>query len=62
MKYNIQLQLFADAEKTEKATPKKRKDAREEGQILQSREISSAFILLLSFLGIKILENICLKT
>ncbi|SHH99449.1 flagellar biosynthesis protein FlhB [Sporanaerobacter acetigenes] len=54
MKYNIQLQLFADAEKTEKATPKKRKDAREEGQILQSREISSAFILLLSFLGIKI--------
>lgn len=54
MKYNIQLQLFADAEKTEKATPKKRKDAREEGQILQSREISSAFILLLSFLGMKI--------
>ncbi|WP_416198024.1 MAG: Flagellar biosynthetic protein FlhB [Sporanaerobacter sp.] len=54
MKYSIQLQLFADAEKTEKATPKKRKDAREEGQILQSREISSILILLLSFVGIKI--------
>lgn len=50
MEFKIQLQLFADAEKTEKATPKKRKDAREEGQVFQSREISSVFILLISFL------------
>jgi len=32
------LQLFADnGEKTEKATPRKRSKAREEGQVLQSR-------------------------
>ncbi|MCL1881701.1 MAG: flagellar biosynthesis protein FlhB [Oscillospiraceae bacterium] len=37
-------------EKTEKATPKKRKDAREkEGNVLQSKEISTAFFILLIF-------------
>lgn len=54
MKLNINLQLFADAEKTEKPTPKKRRDAREEGQVLQSREVTGAFILLSTFLGLKI--------
>lgn len=53
MDFKINLQLFADAEKTEEATPKKRKDAREEGQVLQSREITAAFILLSSFLLLK---------
>ncbi|MBE6081742.1 flagellar biosynthesis protein FlhB [Sporanaerobacter sp. PP17-6a] len=52
--FSIDLQLFAEGEKTEKATPKKRRDTREEGQVLQSREVTSAFILLLCFIGFKI--------
>ena len=35
-----------DQEKTEQATPKKREDARKKGQIAQSREIPSVFVLL----------------
>ena len=53
MDFKINLQLFADAEKTEKPTPKKRRDAREEGQVLQSREVTAAFILLASFLFLR---------
>ena len=54
MKSILNLQLFAEAEKTEEPTPKKRKDAREEGQVLQSREVTSAFILLATFVGLKV--------
>ena len=54
MKFKIDLQLFADEEKTEKATPKKRKEAREEGQVLHSREVTAAFILLACFLLLKV--------
>lgn len=42
------LQLFNE-EKTEKATPKKKSDARKEGNISQSKEINSAFLLLSAF-------------
>lgn len=49
------LQLFADSgEKTEKATPRKRKKVREEGQVLQSREITSAILLLSMFITIRV--------
>lgn len=50
----LNLQLFAgDAgERTEKATPKKRKEAREKGQVLQSQEINSALVLMLVFVTI----------
>ena len=41
----LDLQLFA-GEKTEKATPKKRQDARKKGQVAKSMELTSAFILL----------------
>ena len=54
MIFDFNLQLFADAEKTEKPTPKKRREAREEGQVLQSREVTGTFILLSTFLGLKI--------
>lgn len=54
MKFKINLQLFSDTEKTEKPSPKKRRDAREEGQILQSKEISTVVILFSCFLGLKI--------
>ncbi|NLK68590.1 MAG: flagellar biosynthesis protein FlhB [Clostridiaceae bacterium] len=54
----VNLQFFAsEGEKTEKATPKRRRDAREKGQVLQSREVSSALVLLLIFLTLKILTQ-----
>jgi flagellar biosynthetic protein FlhB len=43
----MDLQLFS-GEKTEKATPKKRNEARNKGQVLQSQEISSSLQLLVS--------------
>ncbi|MGB4754891.1 MAG: flagellar biosynthesis protein FlhB [Fervidobacterium sp.] len=46
----IDLQLFADPDKTEKATPRKRQKAREEGQVPVSRE----FISGISFLAVSI--------
>lgn len=49
--YDLQ---FFQGEKTEKATPKKRKDAREKGQVVQTKEIGSAISLLLVFLSIQI--------
>jgi flagellar biosynthetic protein FlhB len=50
-------------EKTEKATPKKRRDAREKGQIFKSTELVSAFSLVvmigaLSIFGKTIIDNI----
>ena len=49
MRLKLDLQLFAQ-EKTEKATPKKRQDARKKGQVAKSMELPGAFILLFSFL------------
>lgn len=58
MIYGINLQLFAGSagggEKTEKATPKKRQDARKKGQVFQSREISSAMVLMFVFVSLRI--------
>ncbi|HHK42228.1 MAG TPA: hypothetical protein ENJ50_07405, partial [Planctomycetaceae bacterium] len=34
-----------DAEKTEAATPKKKEDARQKGQVAQSRDVSTVFLL-----------------
>lgn len=45
LRHRLDLQLFA-GEKTEKATPKKRNDAREKGQVASSPEIASSLILL----------------
>lgn len=58
----MNLQLFA-GEKTEKATLKKRRDARERGQVFRSVEINSALVLLASCAMLKItfptiLENL----
>ncbi|HEX2944698.1 MAG TPA: flagellar biosynthesis protein FlhB [Clostridia bacterium] len=54
----INLQLFAQGaggqDKTEKATPKKRREARKKGQVFQSREISSAMILLFVFIALRV--------
>lgn len=63
---HINLQLFADnADKTEKATPKKRQDLREKGQVLQSREVPTSLILLIMFISLRIfggnVYNGCVK-
>jgi len=51
----ICLTLFSE-EKTEKATPKRRREAREKGQVAKSREVVSAILLLLMFWCIKVLS------
>ncbi|WP_130807006.1 flagellar biosynthesis protein FlhB [Senegalia massiliensis] len=59
--YKLDLQLFSSEEKTEKPTPKKRKEAREKGQVLQSKELSTAILLLVAFLGLKIFGEYILE-
>ncbi len=55
MIYRIDLQLFAGGgEKTEKATPRKRREARKRGQVFQSREISMTLVLLFVFISIRL--------
>ncbi|MFP4697264.1 MAG: flagellar biosynthesis protein FlhB [Eubacteriales bacterium] len=56
IKYN--LQYFADGpggEKTEKPTARKREKAREEGQVVKSIEINTAFLLITLFMTIKLI-------
>lgn len=50
----VNLQLFADEEKTEKATPKKRRDARKKGQVFQSKDLSAAVMLLAIIVTLRI--------
>lgn len=52
----LRLQFFADegAEKTEEATPKKLSDARKEGQVAKSQEVTTAVMLLALFVILKI--------
>ena len=54
MEFIIDLQLFSE-EKTEKATQKKITDSREKGQVLQSKEVNSAFMLLGAFISLSLL-------
>ncbi|QHW30052.1 flagellar biosynthesis protein FlhB [Paenibacillus rhizovicinus] len=49
-RWTLDLQMFSQ-EKTERATPKKRQEARKKGQIAKSQEIPAAFILLFVFLS-----------
>ncbi len=50
----IDLQLFSE-EKTEEPTQKKIKESREKGQVLQSKEVNSAFMLLGAFISLRLL-------
>ncbi|MDG5788174.1 flagellar biosynthesis protein FlhB [Evansella sp. AB-P1] len=50
MYISLDLQYFAQ-EKTEKATPKKRKESRQKGQVAKSTDVNTAFILLFVFLS-----------
>jgi flagellar biosynthetic protein FlhB len=52
----LNLRFFADSggsEKTEKATPKKKQKAREEGQVAKSQEVSTAIMLLAGFAALR---------
>ena len=46
---NLDIQFFS-GEKTEKATPKKRQDARKKGQVVKSQDITSAIVMLMVFI------------
>lgn len=48
------LQLF-NQEKTEEATPKRKEESRNKGQVAKSLEINSAFVILAAFLSLKII-------
>ena len=53
---NFDLQRFAEGEdKTEEPTEKRRKDAREKGQVARSQELNAAFVLLMGFFCLRIL-------
>lgn len=49
MRLQLDLQYFAQ-EKTEKASPKKRKESRTKGQVAKSTDVNTAFILMFVFL------------
>ena len=55
-KFRINLQLFT-GEKTEKAIPKRRREAREKGQVNQSKEINSALVLIFVFAAINFINK-----
>ncbi|MDQ1913324.1 flagellar biosynthesis protein FlhB [Paenibacillus sp. GD4] len=50
LRYQLDLQLFS-GEKTESATPKKRQEARQKGQVAKSMDLSAAFILFFTFMS-----------
>jgi len=52
----FELQLFSE-EKTEKATPKKLRDARKKGQVVQSKDINSAIGLIVVFFTINLMRS-----
>ncbi len=53
--FTFDLQRFAEGDKTEEPTSKRREDAKKKGQIAKSQELNTAFVLLAGFLVIKLL-------
>ncbi|MCL2415496.1 MAG: EscU/YscU/HrcU family type III secretion system export apparatus switch protein, partial [Defluviitaleaceae bacterium] len=53
IKMNLAFFNNAAGEKTEKATPRKRKKSREEGQVAQSQEIGTAFLFIAAFIALR---------
>ncbi|RKX41160.1 MAG: flagellar biosynthesis protein FlhB [Thermotogae bacterium] len=53
--FTIDIQLFADLDRTERATPRRRRKAREEGQVAVSRELNMAVSFLAAALGMRYL-------
>ncbi len=57
----VNLQFF-QGEKTEKATPKKKRDAREKGQVVQTKDIGASLSLLFVFVSINYLTKYVYKS
>lgn len=55
-RWTLDLQLFSQ-EKTERATPKKKQESREKGQVAKSADLPAAFILLFVFLSFLMLTG-----
>lgn len=55
--YNLQFFAAEDEGKTEKATAKKRSDARKKGQVAKSIEVNTAFLFLFAFSSLKLLAT-----
>ena len=55
------LQFFADEEKTEDATPRKKEEARKKGQVPRSAELSTIITLLAAFVILRFLGDFILK-
>lgn len=53
MDFRVNLQLFA-GEKTEKATPKRRREARRRGQVVKSMEVNTVFVLTAVFILLQV--------
>ena len=54
--FNFDLQRFAEGEdKTEEPTEKRRRDARDKGQVARSQELNTVFVLMTGFLSLRIL-------
>lgn len=53
--------MMAMDEKTEKPTPKKKRDAREKGQVLKSNDVNSAIILIGMFAFLKIFGSVSIR-
>ena len=56
-RFTFDLQLFADGDKTEEPTAKKRSDAKKKGQVGRSTELSTAFVLLIGFFMLKVMSD-----
>jgi flagellar biosynthetic protein FlhB len=54
MKHQINLQYFS-GEKTEKATPKKRQESREKGQVAKSADVNAALVLFFSVMFLSVM-------
>ncbi|MFA5536021.1 MAG: flagellar biosynthesis protein FlhB [Bacillota bacterium] len=57
----IDLQLFADSEKTEEATPHRKQEARKKGQVAKSTDLNAALGLLVVMLMVFALKDYFLK-
>ncbi|HEX3046127.1 MAG TPA: flagellar biosynthesis protein FlhB, partial [Bacillota bacterium] len=55
--FKLDLQLFADSDKTEEATPKRKAEARKKGQVAKSPELASITVLLAIFVLLNALGN-----
>lgn len=58
LKLNYQLFAGGGDDKTEKATPKKKSDARKKGQVFQSREVSASLVLILMIVSMNAFGSI----